>query len=96
MDDRIALPKGTVLEGDYRIERVIGSGGFGITYEADDIALAARVAVKEYYPSEFGRRDATMSVRPRTESDRKTFEWGRSSFLEAQGEVLRALEEARN
>ena len=85
MDGRVTLPRGTLLADDYCIERVIGSGGFGITYEAEDVKLRARVAIKEYYPVEFGDRDLTMSVRPRTESQRQTFEWGRSSFLaEAQ------------
>ena len=82
MDNRLVLPQNTVLDGIYRIERVIGSGGFGITYEAEDIKLRTRVALKEYYPSDFGDRDATMSVRPKSERHRKTFEWGRSSFLE--------------
>ena len=39
LDGRFALPTGTVLDGAYRIVRVVGTGGFGITYEAEDIAL---------------------------------------------------------
>lgn len=81
MDYRQVLQTGTVLDGKYRIERVIGSGGFGITYEAFDIGLAAPVAIKEYYPSQFGIRDATYSVRPRTERDRELFERLLASFL---------------
>ena len=81
MDYRQVLQTGTVLDGKYRIERVIGSGGFGITYEAFDIGLAAPVAVKEYYPSQFGVRDATYSVRPRTERDREIFDRLLASFL---------------
>ena len=76
------LPINTVLDGSYRIERVVGSGGFGITYEAEDMNLATTVALKEYYPVEFGDRDATMSVRPKSERHKKTFEWGRASFLQ--------------
>jgi serine/threonine protein kinase len=60
---------------------VVGSGGFGITYEAEDISLGTTVALKEYYPDEFGDRDARMSVRPKSERHRKTFEWGRANFL---------------
>ena len=82
MGERSGLPPGTVLDGSYRIVRMIGAGGFGITYEAEDIELRAKVAIKEYSPAEFGDRDETMSVGPRTESQRPTFEWGRSSFLE--------------
>jgi hypothetical protein len=47
---RVALPKNMVLDESYRVERVTGSGGFGITYEAEDINLRTRVALKEYYP----------------------------------------------
>ena len=81
MDSRLVLPVNTVLDGSYRIARVVGSGGFGITYEAEDINLATRVAIKEYYPFDFGDRDATMSVRPRSDRHKSTFDWGRSNFL---------------
>ena len=50
MEDRVELPRGALLDGSYRIERVIASGGFGITYEAEDTKLATRVAVKELLP----------------------------------------------
>ena len=36
--------------------------------------------MKEYYPDDFGDRDATLSVRP-NRSATKTFDWGRSNFL---------------
>src|SRR5438874_5398721 len=62
--------------------RVVGSGGFGITYEAEDMNLATKVAIKEYYPFDFGDRDSTMSVRPKSDRHKKTFQWGRSNFLQ--------------
>ena len=82
MDTRLGLPVNTVLDGSYRITRVVGVGGFGITYEAEDINLATHVAIKEYYPFDFGDRDNTMSVRPKSERHRQTFDWGRSNFLQ--------------
>jgi serine/threonine protein kinase len=71
-----------VLAGSYRILRQIGGGGFGITYAAEDIRLGTTVAVKEYYPDAFGDRDADLSVRPKSDRHRPTFDWGRASFIE--------------
>jgi hypothetical protein len=72
----------TVLDGSYRIMDVVGFGGFGVTYQAEDTNLRTLVAIKEYYPFEFGDRDRTMSVRPKSDRHKRTFEWGRSNFLE--------------
>ena len=82
LDSRQVLPTNAVLDGSYRILGVVGAGGFGITYKAEDSNLGTLVAIKEYYPAEFADRDATMSVRPKSERHSKTFEWGRSSFLQ--------------
>ena len=82
LDSREILPPRMLLDGSYRIMRVVGSGGFGITYEAEDINLGTMVAIKEYYPVDFGERDATMSVRPKSDRHKKTFDWGRSNFLQ--------------
>lgn len=47
-----ALPIGhTLNNGRYRIERVLGEGGYGITYEAYDASLRKKVAVKEFFPA---------------------------------------------
>ena len=81
MDDRLELPVNTPLVGSYRIMRVVASGGFGITYEAEDAGLGAVVAIKEYYPFDFGDRDPAMSVGPKSERHKQTFEWGRANFL---------------
>ncbi len=82
MESRLVLPTNAVLAGSYRILRVVGSGGFGVTYEAEDINLGTMVAIKEYYPVDFGDRDFTMSVRPKSERHKQTFEWGRTTFLQ--------------
>ena len=47
-----ALPTGYML-GEYKIESVLGIGGFGVTYKAEDTALNATVAIKEYFPQAF-------------------------------------------
>ena len=82
MDLRKVLPQGLILDGKYRIERVIGAGGFGITYAAHDIGLNTTVALKEYYPAEFGMRDSTMSIRARSSGDQGLFDRLRLSFVE--------------
>ena len=55
-----ALPAGTVLDGRYEILRVIGQGGFGITYEAVHIHKGNHVAVKEYFCRDLCGRDTTQ------------------------------------
>ncbi len=80
-DNVQALPLGTQL-GDYRLDAVIGQGGFGITYRAFDSQLAKIVAIKEYLPVEFAVRGADKQVVPRGGSFAEDFAWGRDRFLE--------------
>ena len=75
-----ALPAGCELEG-YRLVRVLGVGGFGVTYLAEDVRLGRSVAIKEYLPNEFAVR-AGETVHPKSRSDEEHFEWGLSRFLE--------------
>jgi len=52
------LPLGSFLkDGDYMVGKVLGEGGFGITYMGFDQNLLSRVAIKEYYPAGFAGRD---------------------------------------
>jgi len=46
--------------GKYRIERVLGQGGFGITYLAVQTSLERNVAIKEFFMKDFCSRDNTM------------------------------------
>lgn len=52
------LPAGTLLHGQYTLGKVLGQGGFGITYLGWDHSLETTVAIKEYYPSVFVSRDS--------------------------------------
>ena len=52
------LSPDTMVGGRYRLEKVLGVGGYGITYRGLDIRLERPVAVKEYYPSFWASRFA--------------------------------------
>lgn len=51
----------TLQGGKYRIVRVLGQGGFGITYLAEHTMLDKLVAIKEFFPKEYCDRDASTS-----------------------------------
>lgn len=56
------LKCGTLLKsGNYRIEKVLGQGGFGITYLAEQSGLDRKVAVKEFFMKEHCERDGSTS-----------------------------------
>src|SRR5438046_9808001 len=61
-----ALAAGHALQ-EYRIEKVLGVGGFGLTYLALDENLHLRVAVKEYLPADIALRAPDCSIAPRSE-----------------------------
>ena len=60
-DSEICLRKGTILKKRYEVISVLGMGGFGITYQAVDQLLNCYVAVKEFFPQEWGSRDGKQS-----------------------------------
>ena len=64
------LQEGATLQsGKYKIEEVLGQGGFGITYLAVQYPLKKKVAIKEFFIHDLCFRDDTASVRTLTQSD---------------------------
>ena len=55
-------PNTTLQGGKYRIERVLGQGGFGITYLATHMELQGHVAIKEFFMRDDCLREDNMSV----------------------------------
>jgi serine/threonine protein kinase len=76
-----ALPLGHQLD-EFIVTRVLGQGGFGITYKALDVRLQREVAIKEYLPSQFAARGNDSTVLPRADDHNKLFEWGLKRFVD--------------
>lgn len=83
MEKTYYLPEGTVLQGKYYIQAVIGEGGFGITYRAFDGVLKRQVAVKEYYPSVLVSRNCTyqLSVEMTSRENADIYQSGKNKFI---------------
>lgn len=79
--DEFTLNPGDMI-ADYRIEKVLGAGSFGVTYQAHEVALDRRVAIKEYMPVQYARRDSAGTISSRNAETAPTFEWGLDRFSE--------------
>ena len=77
---QMALPVGFRLL-EYRIDALLGQGGFGIAYAATDVNLNAKVVIKEYLPEDFAYRAPDLTVTARAEEDRTYYQNGLDNFL---------------
>lgn len=82
------LPYGAILNGRYVVGKMLGRGGFGITYIGFDLMLQRKVAVKEYFPSGQVSRIAPVST------DLQWLDGGQAGQLRENG-VRACLREAR-
>lgn len=80
-----ALSPGTVIRNRYRIEKVLGEGGFGVTYKVRDYKENRISALKEYFPMEIAYRNpGALQVNP-VPGNEKSYERFRQDFInEAQ------------
>lgn len=76
-----ALPPGTILHGRYLTGRVLGHGGFGITYLAMDLAEERRVAIKEFLPGGLCIRQAG-ATQVEAAGEAEDFRYGLVKFLD--------------
>ena len=72
----------TLQDGNYRILKVLGQGGFGITYLAIQVRLDRKVAIKEFFMKDFcERNETTRQVTLGTAGSRETVNSCRKKFL---------------
>lgn len=90
---RRVLEIGACLNQQYRIQEVLGEGGFGITYHAIDTISNRDVAIKEYFPCELATRnyaDLDSNLHIFAGDHALSFEKGMQRFLE-EGALLQGL-----
>lgn len=77
------LALGTMLRDRYKVGKVLGEGGFGITYVGRDTVLDMKVAVKEFYMSGYVNRNNTYSkaVSASIGTHQELFEKNREKFI---------------
>lgn len=81
--DKRALQPGTVIHKRYRVERVLGAGGFGVTYQVTDTRDNCIAAMKEYMPMDIAYRPmGSKEVWPLTPDKKEFYEKFRKQFLD--------------
>ena len=76
-----ALPPGTIIR-EWRLEDVLGVGGFGIVYKGRGIYFGELVAIKEYFPSSIAERDSESTVVPIGSDVEEVHALGLKKFVE--------------
>ena len=87
-----ALRPGTILNGQYLVGKVLGEGGFGITYLAYDLNMLFPVAIKEYFPVGLAVRDVSERLTNRltsfTGEKAEFYSRGMESFVEEARKLI--------
>ena len=84
VENAVHMEPGTLLADRYVVGKVLGYGGFGVTYVGWDGRLRQKVAIKEYFPTEFSTRmpGKTMLTLSNDQKKREQFESGLVKFVE--------------
>lgn len=89
-DHKYSLPPQTRLK-HYVVTRLLGRGGFGLTYLAKDQKLGRDVAIKELLPQDFVHRDRNrVTVAVRSSNHTEDFNWAKRRFLD-EARILASL-----
>lgn len=91
----LALPMGTLLNGRYMTGKVLGVGGFGITYLCYDLTLEIKVAIKEYMPSSLATRHSDKYSVALTGRGQEEYRNGMERFLD-EARILAKLQNTPN
>lgn len=92
-EQSVPLPCGWKLnQGRYTVTKVLGMGGFGITYQAQDQGFQKQVAVKELYPRGYVKRNARNGTILPQAGKSQDFEYLRKRFRE-EAEVIYSFRE---
>ena len=84
------LPVNSSLQGGkYRIVRVLGQGGFGITYLAENTLLEKKVAIKEFFPKDFCGRDNTSHLALGTQNNAEIVAKLKERFLKEANNIAK-------
>ncbi len=84
------LTSGTSLQnGKYRIIRLLGQGGFGLTYLAEHTMLDKKIAIKEFFPKEYCDRDATSHITIGTQNNIELVAQLKNKFIKEARNISR-------
>lgn len=84
------LALGMQLNDQYILGRMLGHGGFGITYLAWDTKLETPMAIKEYWPRDYGQRATDgISFSCYHGESASLFDYGRDKFIEEARKLAR-------
>ena len=79
-ESHLTLTAGDLIQW-YRVERILGQGGFGVTYLATDTNLDHRVAIKEYLPGSLVKRLEDNTLTATSDSTNEQYSEGLQRFL---------------
>ena len=86
-------PQSTLQQGKYIIQRVLGQGGFGITYEGLQTGLNRRVAIKEFFMRDSCERSGRDVMVVGTEGSRQQVSLFREKFVK-EAQLIATLDQA--